>query len=194
MRRPDRRRTAPGLLRRLGRRANAAGARGRDGAGRGGSCGISPRVHADDPDAAARGRHRAGTGGAPGSGRGLPKQGLFRCLAFLGARSRQQLRAWQRLPETRANDDNPDIADYIGRAELQGFWNLDARNTLGLTLRHLLRTTAHGSLRLEWLRTLGDDDSRLRFHVQLFSGYGDSLIDFNRRRTVLGVGLSLVDF
>lgn len=112
----------------------------------------------------------------------------------LDRRARVQLRAWQRLPETRANDDNPDIADYIGRAELQGYWNVDARNTLGLTLRHSLRTTAHGSLRLEWLRTLGEDDSRLRFHVQLFSGYGDSLIDFNRRRTVLGMGLSLVDF
>jgi phospholipase A1 len=112
----------------------------------------------------------------------------------LDRRARVLLRAWQRLPETRANDDNPDIADTIGRAELQGFWNFDARNTLGLTLRHSLRTTAHGSLRLEWLRTLGEDDSRLRFHVQLFSGYGDSLIDFNRRRTVLGVGLSLVDF
>lgn len=112
----------------------------------------------------------------------------------LDRRARVQLRVWQRLPETRANDDNPDIADYIGRAELQGYWNLDARNTLGLTLRHSLRATARGSLRLEWLRTLGGEDSRLRFHVQLFSGYGDSLIDFNRRRTVLGVGLSLVDF
>ena len=32
------------------------------------------------------------------------------------------------------------------------------------------------------------------FHTQLFSGYGDSLVDFNRRRTVLSLGLSLVDF
>ena len=34
----------------------------------------------------------------------------------------------------------------------------------------------------------------LRYHVQLFSGYGDSLIDDNRRRNVLSVGLSLVDW
>lgn len=30
--------------------------------------------------------------------------------------------------------------------------------------------------------------------VQLFSAYGDSLIDYNRRRDVLSVGLSLVDW
>jgi phospholipase A1 len=34
----------------------------------------------------------------------------------------------------------------------------------------------------------------LRLHLQLFSGYGDSLLDYNRRRTVLSVGLSLVDW
>ena len=36
--------------------------------------------------------------------------------------------------------------------------------------------------------------SGLRWHVQLFSGYRDSLLDYNRRRTVLSIGLSLVDF
>ncbi len=29
----------------------------------------------------------------------------------------------------------------------------------------------------------------LRYHVQLFSGYGDSLVDYNRKRNVLSVGL-----
>jgi len=34
----------------------------------------------------------------------------------------------------------------------------------------------------------------LRYHLQLFSGYGDSLLDYNRKRNVLSVGLSLVDW
>ncbi len=34
----------------------------------------------------------------------------------------------------------------------------------------------------------------LRLHTQLFTGYGDSLLDYNRRRTVLSIGLSLVDW
>lgn len=116
-----------------------------------------------------------------------------------GDRFRVQVRAWARLPENAAQDDNPDIADYVGRAELAGFWNVDKGNTLGLTLRHSLRSEARGSARLEWLKGLGgsatgNESNNLRFHMQLFSGYGDSLIDYNRRRTVLSIGLSLVDF
>ena len=103
-------------------------------------------------------------------------------------------RFWQRIPE-KTNDDNPDMADRIGRAEIQGVWDLNQRNTLSATWRNSLAARANGSLRLEWLRTLGDPKtSGLRFHTQLFNGYGDSLVDYNRRRIVLSLGLSLVDF
>ena len=36
--------------------------------------------------------------------------------------------------------------------------------------------------------------SNLRLHTALFNGYGDSMIDYNHKRTVFSVGLSLVDF
>ena len=59
-------------------------------------------------------------------------------------------------------------------------------------------SSRRGSARLEWLQTLGTGlgggKSNLRLHTQLFSGYGDSMVDFNRKRTVFSVGLSLVDF
>lgn len=107
-------------------------------------------------------------------------------------------RAWQRLPERSEDDDNPDISDMVGRAEIVGSWHVNPYNTLGFTLRHSLRPAANGSIRLEWLKVLGGEKgnnrSGLRFHTQLFSGYGDSLIDYNRQRTVLSVGLSLVDW
>jgi len=108
-------------------------------------------------------------------------------------------RAWARVPEKDNQDDNPDISDLVGRAELAAAWYVNKVNTLGMTLRHSLRSSARGSVRLEWLRTIGPprangEPSRLRLHTQLFRGYGDSLLDYNRRRTVLSVGLSLVDF
>jgi phospholipase A1 len=109
-----------------------------------------------------------------------------------------QARVWQRLSENAARDDNPGIENTIGRGELKTLWNFDQQNSLGLTWLHSLRRDGNGSARLEWLRTIGSRDdggkSNLRLHTQLFSGYGDSLIDYNRKRTVFSVGLSLLDF
>lgn len=107
-------------------------------------------------------------------------------------------RLWQRMPEDASSDDNPDISDYIGRGEITGSWNVNKDNTLGMTVRHSLSNNANGSVRIEWLRTLANDSSNrsngLRFHVQFFSGYGDSLLDYNFYRNVLNIGLSLVDW
>ena len=107
-------------------------------------------------------------------------------------------RIWKRLPESATSDDNPGISDYIGRGEVKVFWNVDKDNTLGATVRHSLSGTGRGSARLEWLQTLGTGlgggKSNLRLHTQLFSGYGDSMIDYNHKRTVISLGLSLVDF
>lgn len=112
---------------------------------------------------------------------------------------RLQGRLWRRVQEDPSDDDNPGISDYIGNAELAAFWDVNRDHTLGLTLRHSLKADARGSVRLDWLRKLGERGlpgtrSELRFHTQLFSGYGDSLVDYNRHRTVLSIGLSLVDW
>jgi len=106
---------------------------------------------------------------------------------------------WQRIPEDSAGDDNPDIVDRIGRAELATVWNVDERNSLSLTVRHALQTSDSGSVRLAWFRKLGNaadngNRSSLRLHTELFSGYGDSLMDYNRQRTVFSVGLTLLDW
>ena len=118
-----------------------------------------------------------------------------------GNRFTLQAKGWHRLPEKAIKDDNPDISDYIGRAELAGTWSFDSgagadmrTHTLGATVRHSLKSQGRGSVRLEYLRSLGAANSGLRFSAQLFSGYGDSLIDYNRNRTVLSLGLSLVDW
>ncbi len=109
-------------------------------------------------------------------------------------------RVWHRLHEKSSSDDNPDITDYIGRAELTGGWTLSSRDSLALTLRHPVKANGKGSARLEWSHALGPQGeggwlrSGLRLHTQIFHGYGDSLIDYNVRKTVFSVGLSLMDF
>jgi len=116
-----------------------------------------------------------------------------------GAQFQLTGKLWYRIPEGDDVDDNPDISDLVGRSEISGQWSPDLKNTFALTVRHALRSDANGSVKLEWLRKLNNTDGSgkpggLQLHTQLFSGYGDSLIDYNRRRTVLSVGLSLVDW
>jgi phospholipase A1 len=102
------------------------------------------------------------------------------------------LRPWWRVPEKTASDDNPGIADYIGRGEaLLGYrWN---QQLVVLQARHSLRggERAHGSAQLEWSFPV---TGNLNGHLQLFHGYGDSLIDYNFRQTRIGLGVSLVEW
>jgi phospholipase A1 len=139
------------------------------------------------------------------NGQSLPLSRSWNRVYLMGAAEKDlgaygnltlQGRLWDRVRESQATDDNPDIADYIGRAEIAGMWQVNRAHSLGLTLRHSLKSEAHGSARLEWMVASPGiaDSASLRYHLQLFSGYGDSLIDYNRRRTVLSVGLSLVDW
>ena len=113
-----------------------------------------------------------------------------------GNRLNLQLRLWKRLPEDRAKDNNPDLVRHLGRGDVTLGWNVDAKNTLRATYTGSFRR--HGSTRLEWTRSLGygwgNSFSGLRLYTALFHGHGDSLLDYNFRRTVFSIGLSLVDF
>lgn len=114
-----------------------------------------------------------------------------------GPRWTVNARIWQRLPEDAASDDNPDIVDKLGRGEVSVVWNASTDNSFGMTLRPVLGSGDAGSVRLNWWHRIGtsaNPRSNLRFHTELFSGYGDSLIDYNHRRTALNFGLTLLDW
>jgi phospholipase A1 len=102
------------------------------------------------------------------------------------------LRPWWRIPEGRRVDNNADINDYVGRGEMQllHLWN---SQEFGLTLRHSLRggDNSHGSARFSWSFPMAGN---LRGYLEAFSGYGESLIDYNHNATYLGFGVSLLDW
>ena len=116
----------------------------------------------------------------------------------LDKRWQVQAKLWKRMNESAADDNNPGIQNYIGRGELKVGWNVNRSNWMGLTARGSLNGHGKGSGRLEWMHTLGEGwmggKSNLRLHAQVFSGYGDSLIDYNHKRTVFSLGFSLLDF
>ena len=113
-------------------------------------------------------------------------------VAFSSGGATLQVRPWVRLDASSdTHDDNPDIEDYMGRGELIAAYRA-GRHVLTLRGRHSLRggEHSHGSAQLDWAYRLA---GTLNAHVQLFTGYGESLIDYNLRQTTVGVGLSFLD-
>nr|WP_239556982.1 phospholipase A [Dyella flava] len=101
-------------------------------------------------------------------------------------------RPWWRIPEQAVDDNNPDISNYMGRADMQIIheWN---GQEFGLMLRDSLRggSEQHGAGRLTWSFPLVGN---LRGYMELFKGYGESIIDYNHNATYLGIGISLLDW
>lgn len=102
------------------------------------------------------------------------------------------VRPWYRIPESRSDDNNPDIEDYMGRMDATLIWNKDGHE-VSLMGRHSLRSgdRSHGALQLDWGFPISN---LLRGHVQVFDGYGESMIDYNHRATYVGVGISLLEW
>ncbi|MBU2279484.1 MAG: phospholipase A [Gammaproteobacteria bacterium] len=100
----------------------------------------------------------------------------------------------QRIPESLADDDNRDLIDYIGSHELTATW-LPGSATAMLIWRNDLSNLSQGSFQLDM--TYPVDSAKmdgLRWHLQLFSGYGETLLDYNIRQHSVGLGVMLFNF
>jgi phospholipase A1 len=101
------------------------------------------------------------------------------------------LKGWYRIPESAANDDNPNIEDYMGYGEVWGyyFWK---GNRFGIMLRNNLDFHANrGAVQLEWSFPLIE---RVAGYLQYFNGYGESLMDYNHSVNRIGIGFILRDW
>lgn len=107
------------------------------------------------------------------------------------------IRPWYRIPESPKDnpgdargDDNPDIERYMGHFDLtlsRPFRN----HVLDLKLRNnLRRSDNNGSARLDYSFPLNE---RFKGFVQVFTGYGDSLIQYDDYVNRVSVGILLTD-
>lgn len=101
-------------------------------------------------------------------------------------------RPWYRIPESRGDDDNPDIEDYMGRGDVTVV-RVAGDNEFSLMARHSLRggDRSHGALQFDWGFPI---TRQLRGHLQVFDGYGESMIDYNHKATYVGFGVSLLEW
>jgi phospholipase A1 len=99
-------------------------------------------------------------------------------------------RVWYRIPDG-ANDDNPDIENYLGYGDLT-FYLPYKTYTFKLLLRNNLKfnDSNKGFAQFDWTFPLFNSKNTFGF-IQLSNGYGDSLIDYNREISRMSFGISL---
>lgn len=97
-----------------------------------------------------------------------------------------RVRPWLRV-EPSGDDDNPDIEEYLGHGDLRVNWRRGGHD-IGLLAR-LNRGENRGALQADWHFPLTGD---IKVYLQVFHGYGETLIDYNHRQTTIGLGISLV--
>ena len=98
------------------------------------------------------------------------------------------IRPWVVIDE--GGNDNPDITDYMGWGDVTAVYKWQGHSFTLMGRGN--PETGKGTVQLTWMSppVLGP----LRAYVEAFSGYGDSLIDYNWYQNTIGIGVALNDY
>lgn len=102
------------------------------------------------------------------------------------------LKPWVRIEEDTENDDNPDLTDYLGHGEIHMAYKYNDHVFTMMSRNNLESGFSKGAVELGWSFPLYTFPY-LKGYVQYFSGYGESLIDYDEYVNRLGIGLLLTD-
>ncbi len=100
---------------------------------------------------------------------------------------------WIRISEDAANDDNPDITDYLGHFEIRAGYKWNDQVFSVMSRNNLESGFDRGAVEFGWSFPLWKYPY-LKGYIQYFNGYGESLIDYNNRVNRIGIGISLTDW
>lgn len=93
-------------------------------------------------------------------------------------------RLWKRTDNAKTENDNPDITDFMGHGDVRATYR-NKGHEYSLMFRKNMNTNK-GALQAGWAFPVS---TNLKGYVQVFSGYGQSLIDYNYSQKSVGVGL-----
>ncbi|HMI06415.1 MAG TPA: phospholipase A [Flavobacterium sp.] len=128
------------------------------------------------------------------NGKSLPFSRSWNRIIFHAGFERKDwsvyIRPWLRLRDSK--DDNPDIARYIGRGDLNVIYTHNG-SVFSLIGSHNLelKTKVRGNLTFSWSYPISGN---LKGYLQASHGYGETLIDYNYKQTTVGIGVSLVEW
>lgn len=98
-----------------------------------------------------------------------------------------------RVNETYEDDDNPDLIYFKGNLETR-LTGLIGRSTISLERSSQYLSMERGSWQFDLTYPLTKNQPEgVRIQLQLFSGYGETLLDYNHRQTRIGIGFLLLN-
>jgi len=103
------------------------------------------------------------------------------------------LKPWYRIQEDIEDDDNPDITDYLGHYEIRAAYKMNDHLFSVMSRNNLESGFEKGAVELSWSFPLGNY-KYFKGYVQYFTGYGESLIDYNNYVNKVGIGIALTDW
>ena len=110
---------------------------------------------------------------------------------FSGQSWMVSLEPWLRINESKASDHNPDIQDYLGNGRILLVLKIGS-NTLSLMTRNNMQSHfKRGAEKFTWSFPL---NKHVRGVVEVFSGYGHSLIEYNHYTNTFAFGISFSDW
>lgn len=99
-----------------------------------------------------------------------------------------------RIEDDPEKDNNPDLTSFRGRGEMRLNWT-PGMSTTSLLYRSNFKSFKRGGLQVEWTYPVyRDQPNGLRWYVQGFTGYGETLTDYNFRQSSIGAGLTFLQF
>lgn len=103
------------------------------------------------------------------------------------------IKVWLKFSGDSSDTDNPDISNYLGHGELRAIYK-QTDHTFSLMSRNNLESGfSRGAIELGWSFPTGNRKD-LKGYLQLFSGYGESLTDYNHLVNTIGVGIIMSDW
>lgn len=101
------------------------------------------------------------------------------------------LNPWVRIQEDSDTDNNPDLLNYYGHGKIYAIYQMDKHNFAITSRNNIESGFSRGALEFDWSFPI---HGRIRGYFQLFSGYGNSLIEYNDYTNTIGLGISLTDW
>tara|TARA_R110001583_G_scaffold30866_3_gene106180 strand:+ start:1675 stop:2607 length:933 start_codon:yes stop_codon:yes gene_type:complete len=98
---------------------------------------------------------------------------------------------WYRFSEAESEDNNPDLLDFYGHGQITIAYKI-SDHTISLMSRNNIESGfSKGSTRISWSFPI---HNKVRGYFQIFSGYGNSLLEYNEYTNTIGLGISLTDW